>query len=588
MTTQIKNFYSFIEKLFRREENLENLTGIELENMKKERIEKLIKKAKTKLKENQEAIEIKGKVYIKTYHDDLYLNFDKLKEHVWGIGKTGVGKSVFLKRVARSLLKFRSENPGLKKLKKMIINDVKGDFIQEFYDEKDFILINPFDERGYGIDIFSLIKVETDISLILNSVVPDNPKTDPIWVQSPRQILESAIYTCLRTGKKTNKELARILKLPSKLMLKEFSYINIDEEGKKQRVPYKGCETGFQHLNSSQGDNLLSGAISYFEVFYALGNSKKNINIEDYLLNEERNLLLANFSKIREKIAPIFSLFINQLCYMAMDLKEDPDRNIVLILDEFSSLKKMDTIADILQKGRSFGLSLIILLQEFGPVDQIYGKEMRQSFFNNTGVKLFFQVTDNETIEAIQKYIGTQTVRERSENHSAGDTENKDGYSSNYQIQTKNALRDGTTLQGLNKHEFFYSETEVSDSKEGNTYIYTGRIKGFINPEIDIRTKLAVHFIIKKELELSNFSKELIDELNEIEKTEVNENETISTNEVSKNRTNTTTNKEELKNSIKEKYNNIKLAKGGSANPPNLDLDDEELSDNELDDDPWV
>ena len=43
-----------------------------------------------------------------------------------------------------------------------------------------------------------------------------------------------------------------------------------------------------------------------------------------------------------------------------------------------------------------------------------------------------------------------------------------------------------------------------------------------------------------------------------------------------------------LKNSIKEKYNNIKLAKGGSANPPNLDLDDEELSDNELDDDPWV
>lgn len=584
-------FKSIINGIFDKDYKNSNKTGTEKQELNEKRLEKLIKKAEKKLKEGEKVEVIKGKVYIKKLHDKLYLSFEKLKEHILITGKTRVGKSVLMKRVIRMFLEYRRQHPEQKMQKRFCNVDVKGDVIQQFFNEEDFILLNPFDQRGYGVEVFSLIELETDISSVTTALVPDSPGTEPVFIQGPRQIVEGGIHNCIRKRTTTNKALSDFLKLSAQEMLIEISYQVVTEDGKKIRKAHKGCEILFSQLSSSQGAIFLSSAVTYFEAIYALANSKRNIVLQDYIKNDPRNIIIANFSRISSKMTPIISLFVNQLAMFMMNGKADPDNNYLFILDEFSSLKKMGAIEDVLQKGAEFGVSLMILLQEYGKTKQLYGESF-QTFFNNTGTKFFFQIIDVETRETIQKYFGTQTKNERTENHSSGDTDSRDGFSNNYQDATKNALMDNSTLQGLNKQEFFYSESGVSDKKDGNSIIYIGRITGFFNPELDIYPAKAEHFIHNKDIEIDFFTEKALlaiekekpvlddEEENKIKVDEEVE-ETKDINNKEKKRTRT-----ELKSSIKEKYNNIKSAKSGAMTPP--DLEEDNLSDNELNDDPWV
>lgn len=595
LTKKYNNFKSIINGIFDKDYKNSNKNGTEKQELNEKRLEKLIKKAEKKLKEGEKIAVIKGKVYIKKLHDKLYLSFEKIKEHVLVTGKTRVGKSVLMKRIIRMFLEYRRQHPEQKMQKRFCVIDIKGDFTQQFYDELDFILLNPFDQRGYGIEIFSLIVLETDIPSISSSLVPDSPGTDPVFIQGPRQIVECAIYHCIRKGTTTNKALSDFLKLSAQEMLIEISYQITTEDGKKVRKAYKNCEVLFSQLSSSQGAIFLSSAVTYFDAIYSLANSKRNIVLQDYIKNDTRNIIIPNFSRISSKMTPIISLFVNQLALFMLSGKVDPNNNYLFILDEFSSLKKMGAIEDILQKGAEFGVSLMVLLQEYGKAEQLYGKSF-QTFFNNSGTKFFFQIIDAETRKTIQDYIGTQTLMERTENHSSGDTDSRDGFSNNYQKTTKNALTDNSVFQGLNKQEFFYSESGVSDKKDGNTFIYTGRITGFFNPLLDIYPAKVEHFIHNKDIEIDFFTKKALlaiesekpvldDEEDEIKiKVDDEVEETKDINNKEKKRTRT-----ELKSSIKEKYNNIKSSKGEAIIPPNLDfVEEKELSDDELNDSPFV
>lgn len=582
---------SFLSEMFDKELKNSNRTGEQKQELNQENLEKLLKKAKKMLREGETAEIIKGKVYIKKLHDKLYLSFDKIKEHILVTGKTRVGKSVLMKRFIRKFMEYRKQFPEQKMQKRFLNIDVKGDVIQQFYNEEEFILLNPFDQRGYGINFFSLIELETDISSVTTALVPDSPNTEPVFIQGPRQIVEGGIHNCIRKRTTTNKALSDFLKLSAQEMLIEISYQVTNEDGKKIRKAHKGCEILFSQLSSSQGAIFLSSAVTYFEAIYALANSKRNINLQDYIKNDPRNIIIANFSRISSKMTPIISLFVNQLSVFMMEGKADPNNNYLLILDEFSSLKKMGAIEDVLQKGAEFGLSAMILLQEYGKTKQLYGESF-QTFFNNTGTKFFFQIIDVETRETIQKYFGTQTKKERSENHSSGDTDSRDGFSNNYQDATKNALMDNSILQGLNKQEFFYSESGVSDKKDGNSIIYIGRITGFFNLEIDVYPAKAEHFIHNKDIEIDFFTEKALlaiekekPVLDDEEENKIKiDDEVEKTNNKEKKRSRT-----ELKSSIKEKYNNIKSSKGEAIIPPNLDfVEEKELSDDELNDSPFV
>jgi hypothetical protein len=476
-----------------------------------ERLDKIILKKKSKLKDpNLKFVFTKGKWYLAKKHSDFHISISKIREHAIVFGKTRVGKSVLGKRIIREFMKRQSlSEQEFRYLKRIVVNDVKGDYIEEFYNEKDWIIINPFDERGFGIDLFSIIKIKTDIKALVNALIIEkqDSKADAIWINSARDILEASIVYCLQENKKTNKDLYEVVNKSSKELSKLFSVETgeISTNGYPVRTARAGCERAYNHMVSTQAANLLSNFNSYTEVFEALATAKQTIDIRDFLENDTRNILMANFIKVKDAIAPIFSLFFNRLADEILDSDEHQEREVLLFLDEFASLLKIERLEDMLQKGSGFGLSVFLLLQEIQPIFQIYGKDKTNTFINNCANKFFLQITDEDTRKFIQGLLGTKTVREVVENKSIGDTDARDGVSYSTQIKNKNSLENHSDLVSLEQQNFFYQQSGLGEEGKEGQFSYVLKLTGLIDEERDFREKYSKKYVVREDLKLTAF-----------------------------------------------------------------------------------
>ena len=94
-------------------------------------------------------------------------------EHVFIIGKPGVGKSVLAYSIVEQLI-----DSG----RKAVVYDFKGDFLSKFYDEKHDLIFNPLDERSVKWNIIDEItgagdrmKISAAAKRICHSLIPESP-----------------------------------------------------------------------------------------------------------------------------------------------------------------------------------------------------------------------------------------------------------------------------------------------------------------------------------------------------------------------------------------------------------------------------
>ena len=92
---------------------------------------------------------------------------------------------------------------------------------------------------------------------------------------------------------------------------------------------------------------------------------------------------------------------------------------ILLLLDEFPRLGKIDVIQNAVSTLRSKGVTICLVVQSLAQLDKIYGKESRQIIADNCQYKAILGVTDPENQKTISDMIGTINVRQNSINDSS-------------------------------------------------------------------------------------------------------------------------------------------------------------------------
>ena len=79
------------------------------------------------------------------------------------------------------------------------------------------------------------------------------------------------------------------------------------------------------------------------------------------------------------------------------------------IIDEFSSLGKQDYIANALDTIRDEGMRLMIVVQQFGWMQDVYGKRT-ETFLSNAGLKLFFGDPGETATDYLVKLLGETEI----------------------------------------------------------------------------------------------------------------------------------------------------------------------------------
>lgn len=431
--------------------------------------------------------------------------------HTFISGSSGTGKTVLLNQIYREQKK--KEKNG-----RWIIHDTKGDWIEKFYNPKTDYIFNFSDERSINLNIFSFIKLKTDISAVISSIIPTNPnEKDPIWTNTARDILEGCILYCLKNDKKNNLEIKRLIKLSPEKLAEELKDV-------------KGAEIAVGHLTSSetQAGNFMSNFRSKAEFFTTLPDteSEKEINIEDWLDAKDEGqstIFLLNDTKNKDLNAIRISVFVDAMIGIFLSMSESKKRKVYFLLDEIGSLKKMNKIVDGLALLRSYGGSFFIGIQEIQRLYEIYGKELTSTIVNNTSTKVILRAGETETQEFCSKLIGETKFTSTNMTNSTGSEigANREGSNFSTSEKTEKAIL-ASEIGNMENNTYYYKNGAYDwtfikkEFTDEDTYIKTQ--KAFI-PRSDLSIDNLFEKKEKEEIkdELSNSTEEEIkDELNEI------------------------------------------------------------------------
>jgi type IV secretion system protein VirD4 len=87
----------------------------------------------------------------------------------------------------------------------------------------------------------------------------------------------------------------------------------------------------------------------------------------------------------------------------------DEPLSVLVLVDEFASLGRMDLLVDKMPFLAGFNVRLALIVQGLAQLDRLYGAAGRELILQNAGLQLFFASNDDQTSSYVSQRLGTYT-----------------------------------------------------------------------------------------------------------------------------------------------------------------------------------
>ncbi|MDP3769749.1 MAG: CxxC-x17-CxxC domain-containing protein [Candidatus Sungbacteria bacterium] len=323
------------------------------------------------------------------------------RQHMYVVGKTGVGKSVLLKNMA---LQDIHAGRGIG------IVDPHGEFVEQVLEQipkeriNDVIYFNPVDSDypiGFNILEVSDAKykhlVVSDLLGIFTKIWAN------VWSARMEYILQNCILALIDTPGST------LLGIPRILVEKEYRdkiVANVTDPVVRSfwTQEYETWRDQFRNEAIVPIQNKVGQFLNTGFVRNIVGQPTSSINISD-IMNTGK-ILLVNVAKGRigeDNAALLGAMLITKIQLAAMErvrIAEDERLDFYLYVDEFQNFST-DSFAAILSEARKYRLNLFIAHQYVGQLVTDVSTKVRDAVFGNVGTMISFRVgaTDAEFLE---------------------------------------------------------------------------------------------------------------------------------------------------------------------------------------------
>ena len=334
--------------------------------------------------------------------------FETECQHVFFVGAPGTGKTAFLNQAIEKIIERQD---------RAIIYDFKGDFVSKFYRPGKDLIFNPLDSRCLQWNLFNEINARHDFEAVAASLIPEGTDKNAFWNNSARDVFLSILTRLYKEGRGIHADIWDIVKLPldklSQFISGEPGYVYI------------------QNTESGQAASTHSVMMQFVRCFEYMKDVAGDFSIKKWFNDESEtgNIFITNYADIKDTLKPILTLFIDLFIRQILSMPDDRERRVFFLIDEFGTLQRLQSIVNLLTLGRSKGASAWLGIQDVGQIEEIYGKELRQTIINACGSNLIYRVSDPVTAKYLSDKIGERAVLETQENHSMGSAENRDGLS---------------------------------------------------------------------------------------------------------------------------------------------------------------
>lgn len=198
----------------------------------------------------------------------------------------------------------------------------------------------------------------------------------------------------------------------TKEVAKEHLALLIDDKGYNRNIKQIASSLYFNN-GEKEVAGIISSANSPLTLFndpiIAQNTSESTINLNDFQSGAKAvSLYIVVMANDQERIRPLTRILITQIISTVQSSEHGKLRELLFLLDEFATLKKMPVVANALATIRSFKARFLLVVQDLSQLDEYYDK-LASSIIANCGVRIGYPSNDLVTNEKLAKWTGDTT-----------------------------------------------------------------------------------------------------------------------------------------------------------------------------------
>ncbi|HOJ78457.1 MAG TPA: type IV secretion system DNA-binding domain-containing protein [Bacillota bacterium] len=319
--------------------------------------------------------------------------------HFLILGAAGSGKSVLLNQI---IYQIRERKEKARTREKMIIYDMKGEFVSKHFEANDLIF-SPFDLRTLKWSFFNEIESYPDFDIASKSLFVSTDPRDEYWYNCAKDVFRMGLIYLHQNGRTTNKDLWDFFSQSISYMKVCFEELPLSEQA------------GLKHIEnpeSNSSSSIISVLQERIQFFRYLIDIEGDFSFRKFIRdeNDTRTVYLLNIEQFKMIFKPLMTFVIDTVIRETLSLPDKLNRRIFFIIDELGSLYKMESILDLLTVGRSKGACLLCANQDLGRIEETYGKSNIKTFYNNFNTNFIFRINEPETAEFLSKALGEKQI----------------------------------------------------------------------------------------------------------------------------------------------------------------------------------
>ena len=264
----------------------------------------------------------------------------------------------------------------------------------------------------------------TDLTNIAHFLIPDPKSGESIWSQKARDLFVGVLGYVMESKHiadpdRTIRTTIRVLSTGRDIGVVLTAIVKVEGESLSAFVVGRFNQIIAEPVDTrgSVLANLTTALAPWDNPLIAGVTSRSDFDIR--LLRRKRmSIYIGPPPSDLESYRSLIRLLVQQMHDALMrELPGPEDKyNVLVMLDEFRQLQRMDAIVEKIPISAGYGFRMAIIIQNMSQLDEIYGKASREGIVANCALKLFVSVDDLATANYVSDQLGQKTVETSSVN----------------------------------------------------------------------------------------------------------------------------------------------------------------------------
>lgn len=291
--------------------------------------------------------------------------------------------------------------------------DIKGELHEKsvrIFSDHVFV-VDPSDRTSTGWDVYYRLREKPSDDLIIEAleeisqalIVSTNPK-DRFFVENARTMFTGLLVYYFKQGESFIDSVNKILEADAGKLIADII---------KDSVP---SDLWYKYLAKFSGKDAESVEDCMVEMTTSLSVFSKSdikfcfrdnaVKASPYSFREEKSVFLSIPEHLLESYQAVMRLCTCQVLQELQRRSEQETQPILLIIDEFARLGRVEGIFNALATLRSKKVMVLLAFQSLAQCEAIYSKEESRVLTDNCRVKCILEVSDPQTAKTVQDWCG--------------------------------------------------------------------------------------------------------------------------------------------------------------------------------------